>query len=321
MDIMFGKCRMGDTFRPVFVMGCPRSGTTMFKTMLGRHSTFAAPRETHYFPLCYLPNPRATEVEELIRLFSHNPHSQDLGIDTDELRHSLGDGTSSHAAFLQAVLSSYASKRGKPFVVEKTPDHLPFTPMILDWFPHAKCVCLVRDGRDVVLSLKRVAWAHGNTFLHSLHWRYAATLASTFETRYPDNFRVIHYEDILAHPRVALSSVMEFLGTQFEERQLDPSVKSSAGGKPAEEVDRNNTGKWRDTATRREVRIMHSVMGDHLRRYGYSLDEGSEWSLSGIYAAGAEVLMRLAYSPRCYWLWRLYRPVRPYCHAIMRRVL
>jgi len=298
-----------EDFRPVFVMGCSRSGTTMLTVMLDRHSQFVGLPETHYFPLNYLRHPAAANPGVLLGHLDRNPRMADLGLDRVALQAALGAGPASHARLLQVMLAQYAARHGKPFAVEKTPYHLPFTPLILDWYPQARCACIIRDGRDVVLSLKRAGWGYKSIYLNSLRWCYAAALAEQFARRYPGHFYVIRYEDILDDPRTALSGLMAFLGAAFEERQLEASASTgvvppweSAWKQQALQViDRSHAGRWRQEATGRELGIMQAVMGDYLRRFRYDPAPASfAWRLS---ALGTGPMSCLAFSPLFYRLW------------------
>jgi hypothetical protein len=126
--------------------------------ILGRHHLLAATAESHYFSNCYAKAPDETDPQRLVGLFFANFRAGDLNIAPEELRVKLGDGPSSHAVVLGTVLSIIAQRQGKPIPVEKTPGHLKSVPLILDWFPEARVVCMVRDGRDVTLSLCRMSF-------------------------------------------------------------------------------------------------------------------------------------------------------------------
>jgi len=308
---------MVDEFRPVFVMGCPRSGTTLLTVILDRHSAFAATPETHFFPLSYRRNPSCTDPEELVRLFCENPGSADCGFDASVLRDALAVGPANHASLLRAALTSYSKGLGKRFVVEKTPGHLPFTPLILGWYPQARCVCIVRDGRDVALSLKQVEWTHENVYVHSLRWRYSAALAMKFAEQYAERFHIIRYENLLKDPYDTVSELMDFLGASFETQQLAASGTSHVipererpwKEKATRELDRGNLAVWRKVASNREFHIMDAVMGDYLRDYGYDDSQTPCWSPFRACAIGADLLMQL-HSPRYFWNWRIQRRLR-----------
>jgi hypothetical protein len=118
---------MADAFCPVFLMGCPRSGTTLLSAILDRHSQFAATPETHFFQLSYLAKPGSSDRDELVRLFCDNPRAADCGLEEAELSQALQEDEATHAGALRAALRLFARKQGKSNVVEKTPDNLPFT--------------------------------------------------------------------------------------------------------------------------------------------------------------------------------------------------
>src|SRR5581483_7634243 len=114
--------------------------------------------ETNFFLLTYLRKPWCTVPDELVRLFCENPRASDCGLEPAALRAALSSLSACQSDLFRVALSEFATEQGKRIPVEKTCYHLPFTPLILEWYPQAKCLCIIRDGRDVVLSLKRVGW-------------------------------------------------------------------------------------------------------------------------------------------------------------------
>ena len=270
-------------FSPVFVVGYPRSGTTLLATLLGRHSELAATPESHFVDEVTPPAQRTTERgvcthDAILDRYVASMRVKDLDIDEDSVRAAFLKGEASYAALFQILLQAYAQAHGKPRVLEKTPAHLPFVPVLLGWFPNAKVICIVRDGRDAVLSRMAQVWTHNNLRLHCLDWRRWVAMGNEFEDRFPDRILRVSFEAMLSNSRETLESACAFIGVEFEETQLDPAHeaggsipeweaewKQKAGG----QLDSGRIAAWRDNTSPKEQWLMHSMMGRTLEQMGY----------------------------------------------------
>ena len=140
----------------IFIVGCPRSGTTLVQTLLGSHSEIYTCRETHFFQrirragkskvldYLFLDRAQVAWAYALIQsqnglLLQHHP---------DQVR-SFG----SAAHFFEGLMSSEATARGRSAWLEKTPAHLFYIRLIRRHISSARFVHVLRDGPDVVASL------------------------------------------------------------------------------------------------------------------------------------------------------------------------
>jgi GT2 family glycosyltransferase len=270
----------GAPFRPIFVVGHPRSGTTLLAVLLGRHSTLAMTPETHFFRL--LGRRRSGERvshDELLRRFHANRLPAELRLDAPALAARFKAGPADHACLLRAVLEQYASDHGKPRAGEKTPMHLENVETILQWYPDARIVGIVRDGRDVVLSLMSMPWADERR-LRVLGWRWMRLLrlAENWKARFPQQFMLIGYEDLLRAPRQTLCQVDAFAGLAFEEQQLTSATATDVvdpraepwKAQAVEEIDPTRSAGWKQKATPEQIRILNSLLAPALVRRGYA---------------------------------------------------
>lgn len=222
-------------FRPVFVVGCPRSGTTLLSVMLDRHSEVAVPPETHFaarvVPYAFPESSKISSgIEALpvqaVRDLLHRTPLNDLKLDPAAVIMRLRGCPASPATLLRSVLEEYAARRNKPKVAEKTPGHELYVEQLSAWFPQARFVWIVRDGRAVVKSQRRMHWIHEPIWQLSLHWRRSAIQALRFEAAHPDNIFRVRYEDLLRDPHRTLGPLHRFLGIRLEPQQLRPNGPS-----------------------------------------------------------------------------------------------
>ena len=147
---------------PVFIVGAPRSGTTLLRNMLNRHPQFAIVLETQFYNYVYLRRRAFGDLGQLSArrrfvaeyLATERMHRSGLKIEGLEDR-LLRDATSYRALFA-SLMEHYASAEGKPRWGEKSPQHSLFVEVLCNWFPGAAVIHLVRDPREVVADRKSV---------------------------------------------------------------------------------------------------------------------------------------------------------------------
>lgn len=267
---------------PVFIVGCPRSGTSLLAALLDRHSDLAVPPETFLFRDLHpelLSRGRLGGDALVDFLQKHWPICA-LNLDRDALLERIGSEPPAHRDLFRAILDTYAAKQAKPRWVEKTPVHLFYVPLILAWYPDARVLCVVRDGRDVARSLASVPWTHGDLGFHSLFWTRCARLTTQFGVEYPENFLNVRFEELVSHPEESLREVGAFIQAPFQRDQL-------VAGRPSDSIleqelewkakalagpDSKRVQAWKREASRRERLVMGIVMGSELQRCGYDPD-------------------------------------------------
>jgi Sulfotransferase family len=297
-------------FEPIFVVGGRRSGTTLLATLLDRHSQIAVPPETHFFGHFRQRIGREAgpvQHRDLVDDFFGNQRAQDMKLDPQQLLGRFRQYPADLAHLLRSSLEEFAARLGKTRPGEKTPGHLEFVPTILEWFPRAKVICIVRDGRAAVLSAARLGWRAGDIVGLSMAWRQCVRWMISWERRYPHSFLRVRYEDLVRDPTGTLGVVDRFVGIGFEVSQLNTSVPTHAvpdweakwKAKSAAAVDVERLSAWRREATDEETWLMNLVMGSHLRLLDYP-DTAISWRMSPRllrYAAARFAQAARAYGP------------------------
>lgn len=279
----------GNEFRPIFIVGVPRSGTTLLAVLLDRHSRIAVPPETQFFSefvprhwAASAPRGRAGLLEAALGF----DRIADLGLDFDEVLQRYRELEATPAGLLRALLEAYAVARGVDRPGEKTPDHLEHVATLLSSYPEAKVIAIVRDGRDVVLSLQATPWARADSprrfWLFCLKWSDAASRVMELRREWePERFRVVKYEALLQDPEGQLRKISELIGEEFETTLLDPASQTQAvptweaewKDKARGALDPSRVGAWRREASQEQIWAMNSMMGRALRELGYGQTE------------------------------------------------
>lgn len=271
---------------PIFIVGAPRSGTTMLSVILDRHPHICIPPETQFFT-AFLPSlpgdAEAMTTEELVQFALESPRIKDLKLDKQHvLDHFSTTGPQAENLFA-ALLMSYSKKQGKIRYGEKSPGHLNHIPQILAAFPKAKIICIVRDGRDVVRSLLKVKWAEPENprrfWLFCMQWNDLTRLAlQYFQTMAQEQFHLVKYEEILTQPEREIVKICAFLGEQFYPSQLSgtaqsgvvPEWEQSWKGNAVKALDQSRISAWRNSASQEQIWAMNCMMGKTLAAAGYN---------------------------------------------------
>jgi hypothetical protein len=207
------------------------------------------------------------------------PRVKELGVEVEAILQRLAGRVWKSGDVLTALLGLYGEARGKVRFGEKTPQHLRHAAAILRTIPGARVLCLLRDGRDVALSLEAMPWWQPNDLAAAaLLWQKSLREMEPLVARHPDRFRVVRYEELVARPEEVVASVMDFLGEAFEPRQLSSEVPSDVvllrsaewKGRALGAIEgRPPEGTRRERATPETLAALERLLADDLRRYGY----------------------------------------------------
>ncbi len=285
--------------------------------MFDRHSQLAVPPETHFLTHFGRRLPRRALLTgcELASRFTDDLYCRDLKVDRRRLAERLGPKPVALRQFFRDALYEYAIQRGKPGWAEKTPDHLYFIPQIFEWYPDARAICIVRDGRDTALSLRALPWAHRPVRGFALMWREAAAYATRWQHTFPDRFIILKFEELLRDPADVLTRATTFVGLEFEPHQLDPSVsiglvpewERKHKGNVGAQVDESRAYSWKHSARPEELRAINSMLRHRLQSLGYECDtETPAWPIA-FYDGAMNGVCQLLYSRHTAWLRRSAR--------------
>src|SRR4051812_15026779 len=153
------------TDRPIFVVGCPRSGTTMLQLMLHAHRRIALPPENRFVLPAYERRHEFGDLREpqnrrdLARWIAGTPQFADLGLDEQQVVDAVVGAPPTLGSAIGTVFRLYAQRFGKPRWGDKRPAYLRHLPELLRLFPDAQIINIMRDGRDCVASLKETPWS------------------------------------------------------------------------------------------------------------------------------------------------------------------
>src|SRR3712207_6135656 len=143
----------------VFIVGCPRSGTTLLQRMVDAHPDIAITRQSRFIPNYYEKRkgltPDGLVTPDLVDRLIEERRFKNLQIDREELESLAGSGEQevSFESFVAGIFDHYGKVQGKRLVGDKTPRYVRSIPTLHELWPEARFVHIIRDGRDVCLSM------------------------------------------------------------------------------------------------------------------------------------------------------------------------
>ena len=277
---------------PIFIVGVPRSGTTLLAALLSAHSKMSCGPETHFFRnlpksnLDYLLSSDGWPANaiDFVCSISHNSYSDSgktLLIDKYHIGKSqVADYLRNKEPSIQNILASiteqYMLSNGKVRWVEKTPDHIEYVHTIRNYFPSSPIIRIVRDPRDTAMSLMKMPW--GTMTIHEalLFWiRIDDSSKNFFKT---DQLSyTIRYEDLVISPIDQMKKVCSFIGEEFEETMLDTTQSGkqlNSRNVPWKEmaskpIDSSKAALWKTEMSVSDSLLAEAVLGDRLKEYAY----------------------------------------------------
>jgi len=283
-----------------FIMGRPRSGTTLLSALFDAHPNVKIPPE---FPIFLGLIQRFKKVkqwdEEKIRefvahIFENNVFNhrtlENLKIDRETLTKNLlaCGGEATLGDLLKSFNASAFSLFPKNEILligDKNPIYSIYIKRFINIFPEARFVCITRDYRDNFISMKGLADLKLEApvlSLQVLRWRFVAREFLRYKKRYPERFFIVRYEDVVLHKEETIRSVCEFLSLPFDASVFEFHTKKEETEKnyPQEIVQRIhgnlmkpiNPGRmelWKKELTTAQVRTADQVAGRYAEKMGY----------------------------------------------------
>ena len=265
---------------PLFIVGAPRSGTTFLTRLVNRFLDFHISRDAGVFLRFeqMLPHYGSLEVDaNLTRLlndlykdyfFRTRLIERGLNVSADQVRATLTER--SYPALVAHILETVAHAHGKRGWGNKKPSYSLSIGGVDGLFPTARFVHIIRDGRDVALSMRQ---AQNNLlertwYFAAQDWQRHVTEGRTMGQRLGSaRYMELRYEDLLSGPADALARILTLVGGS----ELEFTRLAAARGEIGAKVKAGNFDKWRTGIPDRGIQIIERVAGPLLSGCGYTL--------------------------------------------------
>lgn len=275
-----------------FVVGVPRSGTTLLRLQLDAHPQLAIPPETGW-ALAVADEPSGpAELAARLRALETWPDAEIGDAELDAVLTGVDPWSTGEG--LRALYRAYARRHGKPRWGDKTPLHLEHLPRITELLPEAHVVHIIRDGRDVAVSLRPLPFAPGDGSIEAIAaaWRDQIACARSVLDAVP-HYREIRYEALVADPAGVLAELCDWLELPFDPAML--RAHERAAERLAEGPDVRASSAGMITRESRMAIAAHTSRPPDPARAGRWRAELTDDEVARFEAIGAETLMTLSY--------------------------
>jgi hypothetical protein len=276
----------------VFLVGCLRSGTTLLQRIVEAHTQIAVIPETQWVPRWYERRVGLTEdgmvTPELGWRLREHPRFDRLGLKPGSVD-ALLERPKHYARFVTELFDLHGQVKGKPLVGEKSPGYVRHLPTLYGLWPDTKVVHLIRDGRDVALSVldwskaERTAgrfptWRDDPVTTTALWWEWHVRLGREAGARVgSERYYELRYESLVSHPEVECIRLCRFLGVPYEASMLrfHEGRTKQTRGRPSKAAWLPVTGglrNWRDEMPSADVARFEGAAGALLDELGYARD-------------------------------------------------
>ncbi len=273
---------------PFFVVGSPRSGTTLLQVMLSCLDGVHFPEETKFLHLTVTQRARfgplntdqgvKRTIDRVVRHIDTNK----MDVDRDELIKRFKAAPPDDYDWFDVLLTHMQERAGCRRIGEKTPRHMPMTRQILERFPDSKVIAIIRDGRDVATSQGE---AFASDVISSAYaWRDYQRMHRAYKRDLPpDRYTSVRYEDLVTDPEPHVRRLCEFLDEPFSEKLLQHEKREFKGFaqhethklRTLEPVTSSRVARYKREMTPGQIAVYQLIAGSELRENGYEIQKYS----------------------------------------------
>jgi hypothetical protein len=183
---------------------------------------------------------------------------------------------------LGAPFAAYAARFGKARWGDKTPHYVHHVDRLLEIWPDARFVVLVRDGRDVAVSLRSMPFGPNNAWAAAQWWARGIRAGEDAQRRHPGSVMTVRYEDLAQDPPTHVPPICEFLGLHYSEEMLalekaDRSriVADQKSWFPTlfDGINTRAVARWQREMSTREQAVFAALAAPELARFGYPVPD------------------------------------------------
>jgi hypothetical protein len=273
----------------LFIVGCARSGTTLVHRIVDAHPEIAITTEMHWISRQFKSRNALVTPELVSELTGHKRFAQ-FEIPREEFEGLLGSGEAiPYPTFLRRVFGLYGKINNKPLVGNKTSGYVRRISAFHALWPEAKFVHIIRDGRDVCLSVlnwkkgertagRYASWEEDPVSTTALWWERKVRKAREDGAALgPGLYHEMHYEDLVEDPERECNRLCEFLGVPYD----DAMIRFAEGKTRTDLPNARKTPKkawlpitsgmrnWRTEMPVKDVERFEAAAGNLLEELGY----------------------------------------------------
>ncbi|MFK7847126.1 MAG: sulfotransferase [Rhodothermales bacterium] len=276
---------------PIFIVGANRSGTTLLRLILNAHPHIAIPEEIIYFgsfmagkPIEQWANPGLTSDAYAAFVTDFVEHKCGVldGVDHQEIKQQIL--ASAHKDFChpyKTMLEAWAGHHGKKRWGEKTPGNLFYADILLEMFPDARFIHMIRDPRAGVSSMMKTTFFPQDIAFNAMSRRkFMRRGRQILETSVPAAQRLLlRYEDIVTEPDTTVKAICNFIGERFEpamlsfykdsSRYMKAEASTSFNKAATKPISAEMLDKWKKNLATKDIAMVEAICRSEMLEFGY----------------------------------------------------
>ena len=237
---------------PVFIVGEPRTGTTLLDRMLDAHPAVTSAGEVRHFGLAVRQVTGSTELRQFTPDLMRQAAQSDL------------------LAIGEAYVDMTSGLRlDTPHIIDKLPPNYLYLPLILAALPNARIIHMRRNPLDTCLAIFKQLFADAYLYSYDLgelarHYQRYQDLMDTWRQRFGERFIDVDYEALVGTPEETLRAVLQFIGLSWNDACLDyasrrSGVATASAYQVREAPHQRSVGHWQHFAD--ELRPVRAALG------------------------------------------------------------
>jgi hypothetical protein len=275
---------------PVFVMGCHRSGTNLLYDMLLSSGGFAIYRG--YLPIYKVLIPRYGSMqsranrEKIVATWLRSKGFRRSGLPPEQLSARLLNECQTGGDFIRVVMDSVAQHQNVSRWAVYDPDDVLHCEHVKEDIPNALFLHIIRDGRDIALSLKKMGgfaplpWDRSETdslVATALYWEWMVRRGRAAGRLFPADYLEIRYEDLVTNPRETLVKLGGFIHHDLDYDRIQRaalgrvSETNSSFREEGSKEEIHPLGRWKERLSAESVAAIEGTVGACLEENGYQL--------------------------------------------------
>ncbi|MGA7687305.1 MAG: sulfotransferase [Terriglobales bacterium] len=274
---------------PVFVIGCPRSGTNLLYDCLLSSGGFAIYRGRIAVHQVLIPRfgklDRLENRKKIVSVWLRSEGFRRSGLDGEDLSAKLVEQCRNGGDFLRIVMEEIARQQNADRWALYDPEMLVRMATIKKEIPDALFVHVIRDGRDIAVSLRKLGeftpfpWSRnaGSLEQTALYWEWLVQKGRSYGSQIPRDYAEIRFEDLVAEPGRTLQALGQFLEQALDYERIQAvalgtlSKSNSSFRNEASDGGVNPVQRWKQKLSPDQVAAIEWQVGKTLEVAGYAL--------------------------------------------------
>lgn len=275
---------------PVFIVGCPRSGTSFLYHLLLSAGGFARfHTQMNVFDVLEpifgdLSSP--ANKKKMMQEWLRSKAFAVSGLNSQDIEAKIMAECQNGSDFIRLVMDAVAQQQGVDRWIDSTPTNVPHMLRIARDFPQASFVHIIRDPRDVALSLDKRQWTrplpwdkHRSLLAAAVYWEWIVRKGRKYGARLGSRYVEVRYEDLVEQPETPLKKLGDFLLHDLDYSRIrETSVGSvkkplTSFKEDLKEGHFSPVGRWKEKFPADQLRWFEGLAGRYMQELGYTLSD------------------------------------------------